>query len=119
MDTSDDARQNWLRLWFYIFQAGLLAAFLFNEVLPRWYVYERLGRGGIRPSAMFWNHLAYRIYHLNGPKPHLIYALIYWISFAGLIPICFCLRRYEPTLARFGWITAIVSCIYILLAPKF
>jgi hypothetical protein len=120
MDTSTkDTRPDWLRFWFFIFETALLAAFFFNEVLPRWYVAERLGRGGNRWSARFWSGLFDSIYHLDGPKPHTIYAVIYWISLAGLLMVCFGLRRGDPSRALIGWVTAFISFCYILLAPKF
>ena len=117
----DKARQGWGRFWFLVCEAALLGAFFINEVLPRWYVRERLGRGGIRPSAMFWSHLFDHIYHLDGPKPHLIYAIIYWVALAGLLAVCvwFCWRRREDSLVKFGLVSAVVTCVYIVLAHYF
>jgi hypothetical protein len=118
---TDEGRQDWARFWFFVFETALLAAFFFNEVLPRWYVRERLGRGGIRPSAMFWSHLFNSLYHLDGPKPHPIYAIVYWVSLAGLLAVCgcFCWRRRDGTLVWAALISAVVTCGYILVAPRF
>ena len=86
-----DFRHRLLRVLFFISEAAFVASFAANEIL--WRRYHRAGASAVFGSTSL-------------------------ISFAGLLIVCFCLRRTDRLLAVVGWITAFVLICYGMATPE-